>query len=316
MNLQAMLGAVWVPDAASTVAEEVDTIYYFILYLSAFFFVGIVAITIYFALKYRKRSDNDKTSPIEHNSKLEFWWSFIPSLLLIPMFAWGFAHWLTMQIPPANSMELRVTARQWSWGFEYPKEGITSDRLVVPVNTPIKLTMTSSDVLHAFFVPEFRVKKDIVPARYTVVWFEANKVGEFNVFCAEYCGKDHSRMISRVDVLSQTDYQKWIDEGGGLGDLPAHELGAIFYKRFGCNQCHSTDGTANTGPTFQGMYGKEEEMADGTKIPVDDDYIRQSIEYPGAKVVKGFAPRMPSFKGKMKEKQLTAVIEYLKTLRQ
>jgi cytochrome c oxidase subunit 2 len=303
------------PEAASTVAGEVDAIYFFILYLSAFFFAGIVGATIYFALKYKRRGSSDKTSPIEHNSKLEFWWSFIPGVLLIPMFAWGFQHWVTMQMPPANTLDLRVTARQWSWGFEYPREGITSDKLVVPVDTAIKLTMTSSDVIHSFYVPEFRIKKDVLPGRYTVAWFQATQVGTYNVLCAEYCGKDHSRMISRVEVLSKEDYTKWVDSGGGLGDLPPAELGKIYFERFGCAQCHSVDGTPNTGPTLQGVYGQPVELADGTTVIADDDYIKSSIENPGAQVVKGFAPRMPSFKGKVKDKQFTAIIEFLKSLK-
>ncbi len=313
--LPRLFASFWMPESASTVSDEVDAIYFFILYLCAFFFVGIVAATVYFALKYKRRGNDDKTSPVDHNSRLEFWWSVLPSIPLVVMFVWGFQHWLTIQIPPANTLDLRVTARQWSWQFDYPREGIVNDQLVVPVNTPVKLVMTSTDVLHAFFVPEFRVKQDVVPGRYSVVWFEATKVGTFNVFCAEYCGKDHSRMITRVVVKSAEDYAAWVEKGGIEGNPDPVTLGGIFVKRYGCTQCHSDDGSGNTGPTLKGLYGKQEKFTDGTSGVVDDNYIVESILNPGAKVVEGFAPRMPSFKGKIKDKHVTAIIEFIKSLK-
>ena len=308
--------SLWMPEAASTVAEDVDALFYFILYLSTFFFIGIVGAMLWFVFKYKKRSDNDKTSPVTHNTQLEIWWSILPTILLIVMFWWGFKGFMNMSVPPDGGLEIRVTARQWSWQFDYPRDGIVSDKLVVPANTPIKLTMSSSDVLHSFFVPEFRIKKDVLPNRYTVVWFEAPNPGVYNVFCAEYCGKDHSRMITRVEVLSQEDYQKWIDTGGGLGDMPLDELGAIFFTRYGCNQCHNVDGTPNTGPHLDGKYGTLESCTDGTEMLVDDNYLRESILSPGAKVVTGFQPKMPAFRGKIKEKQLVAIIEYIKSIGQ
>ena len=311
MNL---LDSVWMPQAASTVADNVDNLYDFIFWLSLIFFVLIVGAMLWFVVAYRKKSDDDKTSPLHHSTKLEIWWSVIPTILLVVIFIWGFRDWMDMQVPPDDSMEIRVTARQWSWQFDYPRDGIVSDKLVVPVNKPIKLIMSASDVIHSFYVPEFRVKKDVLPGRYTVVWFEATEPGVYNVFCTEYCGKDHSRMITRVEVKAADDYTKWVDSGGGLGDLPMHELGAIFFQRYGCSQCHSIDGAANTGPTFQGLWGRDEQFTDGTSAPVDENYLRESILYPGKKVVKGYQNKMPSFKGKIKDKQLDAIIEYIKTV--
>lgn len=306
----------WMPKAASTMAERVDSLYYFILYLSTFFFVGIVGVMVYFAIKYKKKSDNDKTSGYSHDNKLEVFWSVIPTLLLVVIFWWGFKDWIAMQVPPDHAMEVRVTARQWSWQFDYPKDGITTDRLVVPANRPVRLIMSSSDVLHSFFIPEFRVKKDVLPNRYTELWFESPEPGIYNVWCAEYCGKDHSRMITRAEVKTPEEYQKWIDSGGGLDweNTPMSEIGKIFFKRFGCTQCHSDDGSGNTGPTMLGLFGKKEELATGETVLVDENYLRESIIYPGAKVVKGFAPKMPSFKGKIKDKQLNAIIEYIKSV--
>jgi cytochrome c oxidase subunit 2 len=317
MQPSLVLADLMMPKQASTVAAEVDSLYYFVFWLSLLFFVGIIAVMVYFAFKYKKRGDDDKTSPVHHSTKLEIWWSAIPTALLMVIFVWGFNAWMDMQVVPDNAMELRVTARQWGWQFDYPSEGIVNNKLVVPVNTPIKLTMTSSDVLHSLFVPAFRVKKDVIPGRYSVLWFEATEVGVYDLYCTEYCGKDHSKMITHVEVMTQEKYQEWIDTGG-LGeaakDMPMSEIGKIFFNRYGCNQCHSVDGTANTGPSLLGVYGTDEECSDGTTVKVDDDYLRESILMPAAKVVKGFQPRMPSFKGKIKEKQLTAIIEYIKSI--
>ncbi len=308
----------WMPRAASTVAHEVDDIYSFILWLCVLFFVGIVGVTVYFAWKYRRQSEDQRTSPIHHSTKLELAWSILPTILLLVMFYWGFKVWMKMGVPPDDTLDVRVTARQWTWQFDYPREGFSgANELVVPVGKAVKLTMTSEDVLHSFFVPEFRIKKDVIPKRYSVVWFEAPETGVFNVFCTEYCGKDHSRMITRVRVVSQEDYQKWVATEG-MGDafakMPLSEKGKIYFNRFGCGQCHSLDGSANTGPALNGKYGTMEQCADGTEIKVDDNYIRDSIENPMSVIVKGYQPKMPSFKGKIKTEQITAIIEYLKSI--
>jgi cytochrome c oxidase subunit 2 len=325
----------------------VDWGYYFILYLSAFFFAGIIGATVWFCIKYRKRSDNDRTGDFRHSTQLEIWWSVLPSILLLWMFWWGAVGYMELVIPPDNGEEIRVTARQWSWQFDYPRDGIVTDDLVVPVDTPIRLTMTATDVLHSFYVPEFRIKKDIVPGRYTVAWFEATEIGTYNILCAEYCGKDHSRMLGRVQVLSREDYDAWIDSGGGIefptagecdpeGQCPEGyqceaesnecrsedyqpkmaEIGEIFFQRYGCNQCHNVDGTANTGPNLDGKYGTAEALTNGTTVdPNDwDNYIRESILYPNAKVVVGFQPKMPSFQGKIQDQHIVAIIEYMKSL--
>lgn len=312
-----VLADLMMPKQASTVAGDVDALYYFIFWLSAIFFVGIVGAMLYFVFKYKKRGDDDKTSPVHHSTKLEIWWSVIPTALLVVMFFWGFRTWMDMQVPPADALEVRVTARQWSWQFDYPREGIVNNKLVVPVDTPVKLIMSSDDVLHSLFVPVFRIKKDAVPGRYQVLWFEATETGVFDLYCTEYCGKDHSKMITRVEVMTKEKYQEWVDSGG-LGEaaknMPMSEIGKIFFGRYGCNQCHSVDGTDNTGPTLQGLYGADESLSDGSTVKVDDDYLRESILMPAAKVVKGYQPKMPSFKGKIKEKQLTAILEYIKSI--
>lgn len=320
MNLFGLLadgggGSAWMPKAASTVAKDVDLLYDVILYLSTAFFIGIIGAMVYFTVKYRRKKEGERTGNFTHNSTLELVWIVIPSILLVGMFFWGFTKWMDMRVAPDNALEIRVTGRQWSWQFDYPRDGVNgANELVVPVGRPIRLIMTSMDVLHSFYVPEFRVKQDVLPRRYTTLWFEAPETGTFNVFCAEYCGKDHSRMITRVKVLSAEDYQKWIDSGGGLGDMPLPDLGKIFFTRFGCSQCHNTDGTPSTGPNLDGRFGKMETLSDGTQVAVDDNYVRESMMNPAGQIVQGFQPKMPTFKGKIKEKQIVAIIEYLKSI--
>lgn len=310
------------PEQASTVAGMSDALYMFILWLSAFFFALIVGATVWFAFRYRRRGDNDRTSPIKHNTRLEVVWSIIPTLLLLVMFWWGFQDWMVMNIAPDNALEVRVKAQKWSWQFEYPRYGATSQEpgtpagaaLVVPANTPVKLIMSSSDVLHSFYVPAFRLKKDVVPGRYTTMWFESPKPGTYDVLCAEYCGTDHSRMITRIIVKSKEDFKEWVENGAGLDwkNTPLDQIGALLYKNYGCQQCHSIDGTPNTGPTMQGLWGKDESCTDGSTVKVDENYVKESILYPGKKVVQGYAPKMPSFKGKMKDREIDALIEFMK----
>lgn len=315
MMLPPRFASLWMPDSASTVSDGTDTLFYFVLSLTGLFFVGIVTAMVYFALRYRKRSDLDRTSPIDSNVRLEALWSIVPAILLTVVFVWGFKHWVTLRVPPAHTLDVRVTARQWSWQFDYPRDGIQSDQLVVPVDTAVKLIMTSKDVLHSFYVPEFRVKQDVVPDRYTVAWFEATKVGTYNLLCAQYCGRDYSRHVTRVVVKSAEDYAAWVDNGGLEGAPEPATLGKVLYKRYGCSACHSEDGSASTGPTFQGVYGKTERFVDGSSATVDDAYIAESIRKPSAKVVAGFTPVMPSFDGKVNDKQIQAIIAYLKSLR-
>ena len=309
-------GSVWMPEQGSTSAERTDSLFYFLLYLSIFFFVLVIGATVLFSIKYRRRHAKQRTSPIEGNRKLEVAWALIPAVLLVVVFAWGFRDYVHLAVPPGDAIDVRVTAQKWFWSFDYPKEGINANELVVPVNRPVKLTMSSTDVIHSFFVPAFRIKRDVVPNRYTVVWFEATDVGTYDVFCAEYCGTSHSRMLSKVKVMSEHDYQAWIDSGGGLSGkgMSSVDFGKLLFQSKGCATCHSTDGSAKTGPSFKGKYGTLETLAGGQTVKVDDNYIRESITDPAAKVVQGFEPVMPTYAGKLKDKQVNALIDYIKSL--
>jgi cytochrome c oxidase subunit 2 len=305
----------WLPPQASTTAGDYDQLFYFILYLCLAFFLVIVALTVVFAIRYRKRSEEQKTSPIHGNNRLELAWSVIPLILLAVLFFWGFRTWMDTNVPPADAITIRVRAAQWSWAFDYPEHGRTNaTELVVPLGKPVKLLMSSSDVLHSFFIPVFRVKRDVLPARYTVVWFEATKKGTFDIFCTEYCGKDHSTMHSTVRVVDPMEFENWAKEGDDK--LPPIELGK---KLFGprCGICHGIgkDRESKAGPPLGGVFGKMEEMAAGPAVKVDDAYLRESIEEPNKKVVKNYAPAMPPFKGQFSEKQLNGIIDYIKSLK-
>lgn len=311
---EAPKGTFWLPPAASTTAHNTDSLFYFIFYLSLFFFVVIMAAMVAFAVRYRRRKHGEKTADIHGHRNLEIAWSVIPGILLMVIFFWGFTGFMDLAVPPANALDIRVTGQKWVWAFDYP-EGINSNELVVPAGKPVRLTMSSKDVIHSFYVPDFRIKRDVLPNRYTVLWFEAPNPGEHNVFCTEYCGAQHSGMLTKVKVLAQADYDAWIASGGGLGQgLSPVELGQKLFQSKGCVACHSVDGKPMVGPSLKDIYGHEVELADGTKVMADDNYIRQSLMDPASQVVKGFAPVMPTFKGMLKDQEVNALIDYLKTL--
>jgi len=310
-------GSFWLPKPASTIAAGNDALFYFILYLSTFFFVVIIATIVVFVIKYRRRSDDDRTSPVHGNLKLEIVWATIPAILLMVIFGWSFRRYLDMSVPPANAIDIRVTAQKWSWSFDYPKDGISvTQDLVVPVGRPVRLTMSSVDVIHSFYVPAFRIKKDVVPNRYTVVWFEATEPGTYDLECAEYCGTGHSQMLGTIVVKTEHDYNAWIASGGGMSGkgLSSVDFGKKLFGQLGCAVCHSTDGSRKTGPSLLAIYGLTVTMTDGTTALVDDNYVRRSIMDPQAQVVLSYEPVMPTFKGRLDDKQTNALIDYVRSL--
>jgi cytochrome c oxidase subunit 2 len=304
------------PERMSTFAHYTDELFMFITVLCLIFFVGITLTMVAFVVKYRKRSDDDVTPVIKGNHTLEIVWSVIPGLLFVGIFAWGFIGWSQLNVVPPDAINVRVTGLKWAWTFTYP-QGFTSGDLVVPANKPVKLTMSSKDVIHSFFIPEFRIKRDVLPGRYTVLWFESLGPGEFFVLCTEYCGTSHSRMMAKVKVLPQAEYDEWIASGGGMGDdVPLAQLGELLYQQRGCVACHSVDGSRMIGPSLKGIFGVERAFTDGSKVVGDDNYIRTSIVNPGVKIVSGYDPVMPSFQGQFNDKQLDALVEYIKSLGQ
>lgn len=313
---------IWLPEQASTHAQVHDGLFYFIYWLSVFFFVVLMSAMTYFAIKYRRRSKDQRTSPNQGNLKLEIVWSAIPAVLLVVIFYWGFRGYMDYLIPPANSLEVRVVGYKWFWEFRYPNGQTSTNELVVPVDTPVRLVMSSEAtsptdpaVIHSFFVPAFRVKRDVLPYRYTVMWFEATEVGEYDIFCAEYCGTGHSKMIGTVRVVPQDEYERELAPDPFDPDVESiAEYGERTYREAGCNACHSVDGSRVVGPTFQGLYGTDRQFADGSSRSADENYIRQSIMEPGSQIVSGYANQMPTYAGRLNDEQVDGLIAYIESL--
>lgn len=302
----------WLPRQGSTFAKHVDEAYYVTLWICVAFFVLVVGAMIYFAIKYKRKSDDERTSPIDHNFRLEVVWSIVPSALLVWLFYLGIKGYADAQTAPNGAFEVKVTGQMWNWSFEYPN-GSTSDDLYIPVNRPIKLVMTSQDVIHAFFVPEFRAKQDVVPGMYSTMWFTATQTGETAVECAEYCGDSHSMMLAKVHVMPEAEFDPFYEAGleDPLHPDPPDVRGAKKYKSK-CAVCHSVDGSPNTGPTFKGIWGREETLEDGSKVTVNENYVRKSILEPQSQIVQGFPRTMPVFAGQLKDKDIEGIIEFLK----
>lgn len=307
-------GSFWLPPSASTVAPEVDGLFDFVMLLNYIFFALIALGTVALVMKYRRKSDDQLAlSQIAHSTKVEAIWTFGPLVILIGVFVWGFRVFLNQSVVPEGAYEVQVTAQKWKWSFQHPNGAQEFSQLTVPKDRPIKLVMRSTDVLHSFFVPDFRVKQDVVPGRYTTMWFEATKAGEFQVLCTEYCGKEHSNMLAMVKVIDEPNPEAWNGPSVGRPDpMPPAEWGAKLYTKVGCAACHSLDGTKGSGPSFKGLYGKMEELVDGTKVKADEEYLRESIHDPKAKIVKGYGPVMPSYKGQIEGDDLDSIIAFIK----
>jgi cytochrome c oxidase subunit 2 len=252
---------------------------------------------------------------MKYNTALEIAWFVIPVVLVGILFVWGFKGFLKLSVVPKDAMEIKVTAQKWFWSFAYPDGATSVNELVVPAGKPIKLLLSSQDVIHSFYVPDFRIKHDVLPNRYSVTWFEAPRPGEHHLFCAEYCGTGHSSMIGKVRVLGEREYANWQDSTATFGEgMKPEDLGAKLYVSKTCTTCHSTDGRAMNGPTFLGIYGHEVTLSDGSKVTVDENYIRESILNPQAKIVMGFQPIMPTFQGLLKDREIDALIAFIKSL--
>ena len=262
----------------------------------------------YFAIKYRRRSEDERPARISEFLPLEIAWTTIPLLLTVAMFLWGSSLYMMDSRPPTASSEIFVIGKQWMWHLQHPEGVREINELHVPVGRPIKLTMTSEDVIHDFFIPAFRVKKDVIPGRYSSIWFQATKTGTYHFFCAQYCGAYHSHMTGWVYVMSPVDYQHWLS--GGIKGESMAVAGAELYQRFGCVTCHGT----GKGPSFAGLFGKPVLLSNGQTVLADEDYVRESILYPSAKIVNGYPAIMPTFKGQVSEEQLLQLIAYIKSL--
>jgi cytochrome c oxidase subunit 2 len=299
------------PEQASSIAEGVDRLYIFLTFITLFFTAIIFATIFYFAIKYRRRSDDEKPADIEGSLPLELTWTLIPTLLTVVIFTWSSSLYFRNSRPPRASSEIFVVGKQWMWHLQHPEGPREINELHVPVGVPIQLTMTSEDVIHDFFIPAFRIKKDALPGRYSSIWFEATKIGTYHFFCAQYCGAEHSGMIGWVYVMSPADYAQWLANNSSGETMEA--AGRRLFNQVGCNGCHSENSTA-TGPSLKGLYGQSVRLADGRTVTANDDYIRGCILTPFKQRVAGYPAIMPTFQGQVNEEQILQLIAYIKSL--
>jgi len=300
------------PERASTFANNVDLLYVFLIVVTGFFTLLVFAMVVIFAVKYRQRPGHTATQ-IEGSYALEATWTLIPFGLFMVMFVWGAAVYMQEVQPPANAMEVFVVGKQWMWKLQHPEGVREINALHVPVGRDVRLTMISQDVIHSFYVPAFRIKQDVLPGRYTTLWFHAIKTGHYNLFCAEYCGTLHSGMIGEVVVMDPSEYQAWLAGGSSEGSMASS--GQKVFTELGCATCHRSD-TQGRGPDLAGVFGKPVQLDNGTTVMADENYMRESILNPGAKVVAGYRPIMPTFNGIVSEDQLLSLLTYMKSLSQ
>lgn len=348
----------WFRTKASTFAGETDAIYNFIFWVSIFFFVILMWLMVYWGIKYRRKPGVAAEISPSHNTPLEVVWTVIPTILLFVMFVWGFKHYIDKAVSPSDAEVIQVSAKKWSWTFEY-KNGAKSreiDRMAdmdvpvfaLPLDRPVKFVMSSDDVIHSMFFPEFRNKRDVMPNRYTTMWVQptgkpthtierydngkklrlapldsagqiimdpAERVGKgYNLFCTEYCGDQHSQMLARIAVLKEADYKEWLDFQADTSGVPLRDLGEALYKLQGCATCHSVNGNKGTGPTWKDIWGESHNSTDGKSAVVDENYVRESILVPGAFVREGFSNQMPSYQGKLKDREIRALTTYIMSL--
>jgi cytochrome c oxidase subunit 2 len=300
------------PQAASSIASDVDLLYFFILAVSSFFTVLVSAAVVYFAIKYRRRHPDEVGADIHGSIALELLWTVIPFVLAMVMFFWGADLYFRIARPPADAMEVFVVGKQWMWKVQHPEGVREINELHVPIGRPVRITLGSEDVLHDYYIPAFRVKMDAVPGKLTTMWFTATKAGTYHIFCAEYCGTQHSGMIGQVIAMEPQDYEAWLAGGRSTGS--AVENGAKLFTTLACITCHKTD-SSGRGPILNGVFGSTVQLQDGRKVVVDENYIRESIMNPQAKVVLGYQPIMPTFQGTVSEENLLQIIAYIKTLK-
>jgi cytochrome c oxidase subunit 2 len=295
------------PDQASTVAPQVDLLYVFLLLVTVFFTVLIFVAIVYLALKYRRRPGIVPV-PVETDMRIEIAWTVIPLLLCMFMFAWAAKLYVEIETPPNDAMQINVVAKQWMWKIQHPEGVREINTLHIPTGRPIKLVMTSQDVIHSFYVPAFRTKQDVVPGRYTTEWFQPTTPGEYHLFCAQYCGTQHSGMIGSIVVMKPSDYEAWLTGTHANESMAA--TGEKLFSQYACNTCHG-----QRAPTLAGLFGSTVHLQGGTTVVADEDYIRESILQPSAKLVAGYPPIMPIFQNQLSEEQVTDLIAYIKSLK-
>ena len=304
------------PDSQTAGAESVDKLFYAILGIATFFFVLIVALMLLFVILYRRRSEVAPDNVRTHNTLLEIIWTAIPLAIVIVIFYWGFVGYMDMRLPPREAYEIDVVARQWNWQFTYPNRYSPDPPILhVPAGQPVRLIMRSEDVIHGLSIPDFRVKMDLVPWRYTKAWFRAKEPGIHELYCTEYCGTGHSDMTTLVEVHKRGEFEAWLEKAAaGLESMGPAERGKRLFVVQGCAGCHSVDGTAKTGPSFQGIWGQEHSFRNAPPAPVDENYVRESIVDPSAKVREGYEDKMNSYQGTFTDEEIGYLIRFIQSL--
>jgi len=305
-------GTAWLPDGASTLAPEIDSLFYFLLWSGLIVLLVAMGFVLYYLIRYRRRRPDEHPAPILANGMLQRVWVVLPIAVLLIVFIWASRLFVKMNVAPADSYEVLVHASISTWEFEYPDGTVFPDELHLPVDRPIRLLMSSDDVPYSFSVPALRVKKNIHPNRRSSVWFEATRTGTFEVFSAAYGGTGQTSDRAAVITHPQDEFDDWLASGGGrLDEMTLPELGAYLYEQQICNACHTLDGIRLVGPSFLGLYGAERRLTDGTVVTADDDYLRESILNPGGGVVESYPDGMPPSYGTLDERQISALIAFI-----
>ena len=302
----------FIPESASTLSWKVDAIYFYLSGVTLFFSLLISAILVFFVIRYRRRSPYEIPRPVAGSHKLETLWTIIPFVIAMTIFGWSAKVYFEQYRPPQNAIEIYVVGKQWMWKIQHSTGQREINELHVPVGRKVKLIMTTEDTIHDFFVPAFRIKTDVVPGKYTTLWFEATKTGSFHLFCAEYCGMNHSGMIGKVVVMEPREFDNWLT--GNVGSTTPAAAGQQLYQSLGCASCHGANGEGGRGPTLAGLYGKDALITGGQKVRADEVYLRESILNPQAKLVDGFGPIMPTFQGQISEDQILQLLAFIKSL--
>lgn len=302
------------PEQASRHAASVDHLTLAMLAVSVFFTLLIATLVVVFAIRYRRKAGATAPPPAGAGSEegkvgtaLEITWTVVPLILMVGMFIAGARIYVRVKQPPVGAMEINVLGKQWMWKLQHPSGAREINSLHVPTGRPIRLIMISQDVIHDFGLPAFRLKQDVLPGRYTSEWFQADRPGEYHLFCDQYCGADHSKMVGTVYVMEPAKYRQWLD--GGPADLPPRDAGRQLFAQYGCVTCH-----ASRAPTMAGLYGRTVQLEGGGTVTADENYLRESILYPSARMVRGYPPIMPSYRGQLTEEQVMELVAYIKSL--
>ena len=306
-----MFGIPLFPERASTIAGEVDALYFFLVGLSVVMSVLIATLVVTFAVKFHRRHADSVGAQVHGGLMLELAWTVVPFLITMGIFFWGARVYFLIASPPAETLNIYVVGKQWMWKVQHTNGQREINELHVPVGRPVKLIMTSEDVLHDFSIPAMRVKADVIPGRFVQIWFEPTRPGTYQIFCAEYCGTKHSGMVGQVIVMEDTAYQTWLSGGAAEGSLAS--TGEGLFADLACNSCHRPDASGR-GPALQNVFGHPVQLQDGTTVMADENYLRESILTPAAQLTAGYQPEMPAFQGLVTEEQLLALIEYIKSL--